>query len=704
MKKLSLFIFTMMLAGCSFGQQLINVSIDSSNNEDRVIIAFSAEVAPKIFILKDPERVVIDFEGAVWDGGKREILSNSPRISKIRWAQNSFRPDIVRVVVDVKEEIETELVKEDEGKKIILVVRDSGAIPAVVTNQQETATIESIIKSIDIPVVARSEKAQEEQITSLGTTIEPPRKIILPDMSRLGRFSVVVNGEKIDTGRAQVFDGKVLLVPLKNLIEPLGLIIKIEDGGKTFRARSKTGTEAVFYLDSNRMDVNGVERLMSRAAQKIKGKMYVPFISAVKWLGYSAMWQQDAKKLYVLPRITDISYQDYEGSKSVVLESSTFFDTYEAEKKEKPLVLIVKVPNFILDVKEQKIPVNEEGVKGIKAFQERDGSVKLGIYLSENQSYNLQTKDNKLIIFFPPTINTIKVTEETEAVKVRIFSTKSVSPNIRRLTAPDRIIVDIPGGVLETQKKQIEIGKGGVLRTRASQFTLNPLACRIVIDLQKELEYSTSVSDDNKTISVSIEKAEVSAKKAKKVKVLMNKIIVIDPGHGGKDPGGYGYSGESVKEKDLNLATSHMLAKLLSDAGAIVLLTREDDVEMSLQNRVDFANNNKADILLCMHYNSFYKTSTSGTETYYFNPNSKLLASVVHRSMLADLERANRSFSKVKFFVIANTQMPSVLVEPVYLSNSEEEKLALDPGFQEKVAKSIFGAIKEYFEIIGRVN
>ena len=152
MKKLSLFIFTMMLAGCSFGQQLINVSIDSSNNEDRVIIAFSAEVAPKIFILKDPERVVIDFEGAVWDGGKREILSNSPRISKIRWAQNSFRPDIVRVVVDVKEEIETELVKEDEGKKIILVVRDSGAIPAVVTNQQETATIESIIKSIDIPI------------------------------------------------------------------------------------------------------------------------------------------------------------------------------------------------------------------------------------------------------------------------------------------------------------------------------------------------------------------------------------------------------------------------------------------------------------------------------------------------------------------------------------------------------------------------
>ena len=117
MKKLSLFIFTLVLTGCSFGQQLLNVSIDSFNNEDRVIMEFSAEAAPKMFTLKDPERVVIDFEGAVWNGAKREILSDSPRLSKIRWAQNSFSPGIARVVVDVKEGIETELVKEKEGRK-----------------------------------------------------------------------------------------------------------------------------------------------------------------------------------------------------------------------------------------------------------------------------------------------------------------------------------------------------------------------------------------------------------------------------------------------------------------------------------------------------------------------------------------------------------------------------------------------------------
>jgi N-acetylmuramoyl-L-alanine amidase len=700
MKKLPIFIFTLILAGCSFGQQLLNVSIDSSKNEDRVIMEFSGEVVPKLFTLKDPERVVMDFEDVIWDGGKKEILSESPRLSKIRWAQNSYKPDIARVVIDVKEGIGTEIVKESEGKKIILLVRNSAAPAETVISQKDTATAESGIKKIDFPV---EEKIQEAQISSIGTVIEPPRRIILPDLSMFRRFSVIVNGQKIDTGMVQVFDKKVLLVPLKDLIAPLGFSIKIEDEGKTFKARTADGIEAVFYLNSNRMDVNGTERLMARPAKKIKGKIYVPFISVVKWLGYSAMWQKDTKKLFVLPRITGISYQDYEGSRSVVLESSATFATYEAEKKQKPLVLIINAPGFILDVKEQKIPVNEDGIKGIKAVQMQDGSAKIGIYLSENQSYNVSAKDNKLIISFLPTINTIKVTEEAESVKILIFSTKPVNPNIRRFSNPDRIIADIPGSCFEGQK-QIEIGKGGVLRTRASQFMINPPASRVVIDLQKELEYAASVSDDNKTISISIEKEEVTAKKAKKVKVLKNKIIVLDPGHGGGDPGGFGYSGESVKEKDIDLSTAHILAKMLSDAGAIVLLTREDDVEMTLQNRVDFANNNKADILLCMHYNSFYKAGTSGTETYYFNPNSKLLASTVHRSMLADLERANRSFSKVKFFVIANAEMPSVLVEPVYLSNPEEEKLALDPVFQEKVAKSIFEAVKEYFRIIGRVN
>ncbi|MEK7377176.1 MAG: AMIN domain-containing protein, partial [Candidatus Margulisiibacteriota bacterium] len=340
MKKLSLFIFTLVLTGCSFGQQLLNVSIDSFNNEDRVIMEFSAEAAPKMFTLKDPERVVIDFEGAVWNGAKREILSDSPRLSKIRWAQNSFSPGIARVVVDVKEGIETELVKEKEGRKIILVVRDSGAMPVVAANQQEAATIEPGAKKIDIPVIEQIENVPETQIAPIGTAIEPPRKIILPDLSRFRKFSVIVNGEKIDTGRMQVFDGKVLLVPLKDLISPLGFNIELEDSGKMLKARSAAGTEAVFYLNSNRMDVNGSERLMSRQAKKIKGKLYVPFISAVKWLGYSAMWQPDAKKLFVLPRITGISYKDYEGSKSVVLKSSAVFATYEAEKKEKPLVLI----------------------------------------------------------------------------------------------------------------------------------------------------------------------------------------------------------------------------------------------------------------------------------------------------------------------------------------------------------------------------
>jgi N-acetylmuramoyl-L-alanine amidase len=143
---------------------------------------------------------------------------------------------------------------------------------------------------------------------------------------------------------------------------------------------------------------------------------------------------------------------------------------------------------------------------------------------------------------------------------------------------------------------------------------------------------------------------------------------------------------------------------MLSEAGAIPLLTREEDHDLNLQSRVEFVKNNKADILVCMHYNSSFKSDISGTETYYYNPNSKLLASLVHRSMLSGLGRQDRGLSQVKFFVIYNSPVPSVLVEPVYLSDRNEERLATDSEFQEKVARSVFDGIKQYFEVLKKIG
>ncbi len=693
MKKLFVIIFTVIMAACSFGQELLSVSVEAEKNEDRIVMDFSSAPGHKQFFLKEPDRLVLDFEGSVWNGARAEIASTGGTFSKVRWAQNSFEPAVARVVVDLSKGITYELVKENEGKRLVLKLRAKDSPSSAVEEKQ--------------PSVEEKPQPQEEkvsvQLQAAGPVISPPKKITLPDLSKTPKFVIIAEGVKLDSGTYQVFDKKVLMVPVKTLFESLGYKVSSGKGGLSVTASFSGAGDVNFILNSNKMSVGGTERLMARPAKKIKGRIYVPLVSTVKWLGYSLLWDKTSKTLRILPLISGLSYPEYEGKRHIFISTNSQVVTWESKTRQEPLLLAVNIPGFILDLVEDKLSINQDGIKGVKAVQRRDGSVSIGIYLLEPQSYDIRAVENGLLVSFPPAVTRIRATEEAEAIKIDISMTKQAEAQVKRLSNPDRLIVDIPGSAFEAQK-YLEIGKGGVLRVRASQFMIEPLISRVVIDLQRELNYDLKVSDDKKTISLYVEKAEVAARKTKIVKALKGKVIVLDPGHGGSNPGAFGYSGERIKEKDLNLATAQLLAKMLSDAGAVVLLTREDDMDMSLQNRVDFANRNKADILLSMHYNSFYKITTAGTETYYYNPNSKLLASVIHRRLLEDLKRENRAFSKVKFFVIANVEMPAALLEPVYISNPEEERLALDPVFQEKVAKSVFDGVKEYFEIIRKVR
>ncbi|MFA5097485.1 MAG: N-acetylmuramoyl-L-alanine amidase [Candidatus Margulisiibacteriota bacterium] len=687
MKKLYILVFTIIMAACSFGQELLSVSVEARASGEQVVMDFSSQPKVRQFFLKEPDRLVLDFEGSVWNGGKKEIVSAGKNFSKVRWAQNSYSPDVARVVVDLGATAVPELVSENDGKRLALKFPGAEEVAAAEVKQPSAEELQPAEKENTLPQVV----------------IAPPKKITLPDLSKSPKFSIYAEGTRLDTGAFQVFDKRVLMVPVKTLFESLGYKVSSGRGGLSIKASFSGASDVNFYLNSNKMAIGEVERVMARPAKKIKGRIYVPLVSTVKWLGYSVLWDKTSKALSVLPLINGISYPEHEGKKYVFISSNSQVVTWESKTREEPLLLAVSIPGFILDLDQDRLSINQDGIKGVKALQKRDGSVSIGIYLLEPQSYDIKAVENGLLVSFPPAVSSIRATEEAEAVKIDISMTKRAEPQVKRLANPDRLIVDIPGSAFEAQK-YLEIGKGGVLRVRASQFMIEPLVSRVVIDLQKELNYDLKVSEDKKTISIYVEKAEVAARKTKIVKALKGKVIVLDPGHGGSDPGAFGYSGESVKEKDLNLAIAQLLAKMLSDAGAAVLLTREDDMDMSLQNRVDFANRNKADILLCMHYNSFYKTTTAGTETYYYNPNSKLLASVIHRRLLEDLRRENRAFSKVKFFVIANVEMPAALLEPVYISNPEEERLALDSGFQEKAAKSVFDGVKEYFEIIARVR
>lgn len=177
-------------------------------------------------------------------------------------------------------------------------------------------------------------------------------------------------------------------------------------------------------------------------------------------------------------------------------------------------------------------------------------------------------------------------------------------------------------------------------------------------------------------------------------------LVVIDPGHGGEDEG---CSRDGVTERDVNLELAQRLAVRLLDMGYEVLLTREDnETAVSLEERVEMAEENRADIYVSIHQNSCeeQEASVKGIETWYFggNADSRRLARLIHRGALEKTQAQERELCEGSaLYVIRETSMPSCLIETGFLSNEEERRQICAPDYQEKLAEGIAEGIHYYF-------
>ncbi|MGF7089361.1 N-acetylmuramoyl-L-alanine amidase [Kroppenstedtia sanguinis] len=176
--------------------------------------------------------------------------------------------------------------------------------------------------------------------------------------------------------------------------------------------------------------------------------------------------------------------------------------------------------------------------------------------------------------------------------------------------------------------------------------------------------------------------------------------VVIDPGHGGKDHGATGASGQF--EKDFTLKLSRKVEKLAQAEPRLqVHLTRTDDRFISSVDRArpKFANDLGADLFISIHGNTFANPDVSGTETYYYHWNSRSLAKVMHKHVVQGSGFQNRGVKKENYFVLKDTKMPAVLIEMGYLTHPKEEKEMLTEEYQNRMAVSIVDGIKEYLKL-----
>ena len=260
---------------------------------------------------------------------------------------------------------------------------------------------------------------------------------------------------------------------------------------------------------------------------------------------------------------------------------------------------------------------------------------------------------------------------------------------------------------------------------------------------------NTDYSMDYDSMSISLDGVVQNAPELKTTDLVEEKkkwqfdTIIIDPGHGGKDPGSVGHKG--TKEKDIVLDVSKRLArKIQKNLRIKTVLTRDEDVFVRLQDRTKFANTNEGDLFISIHVNSNESKKPSGFETYLLKPGrnqeainvalrensvielegnefekltdeqliqatiaqsgfvqySEKFAALIQEEIDKRVQSRNRGVKQAGFYVLMGASMPNVLIELGYISNPNEEKKLNSSSYRDMLATSIYYAILEYQKIL----
>ncbi|TQS72030.1 SH3 domain-containing protein [Ornithinibacillus gellani] len=183
--------------------------------------------------------------------------------------------------------------------------------------------------------------------------------------------------------------------------------------------------------------------------------------------------------------------------------------------------------------------------------------------------------------------------------------------------------------------------------------------------------------------------------KAAKSGSLQGYNIVLDPGHGGKDPGAIGFNG--VYEKNVINATTDVIAQHLRNAGATVILTRSNDSFISLDERVRISSLYQTHAFISIHYNAFPGLAANGVSTHYYSAADRQLASALQQSIVQYTGRANRGIMQDSYRVLRTNNDTSVLLELGFITNPSELAVIQSADYQNQVGAAVVQGLKNHF-------
>ncbi|WP_052520689.1 N-acetylmuramoyl-L-alanine amidase [Aneurinibacillus migulanus] len=504
-------------------------------------------------------------------------------------------------------------------------------------------------------------------------------------------MSLVVNGKEVKPDVPPQLVQNRTMIPLYFAGEAYGVDVKWNNNTRTVTIDDHAGKIITMKPGNKTAYVNGKAVTLEVAPKIIKGRTFLPLRQVGDWLGATVGWDAAANT---------VTFND---KKSIAVNGNalTQAPVYQLpyghfvrlNDVAKPLGYEVKkeAGKVILEQGAEKYTISQASAKQANGYRLIDGYFAVTPeFLSQVIGAKADWNENKTACTLDKLQYITGISRTDDGISVE--SQGKMSYSQFTLDNPDRIVIDFNHARLK-DGVSVSGTSSKVENVRYSQYSLSPDRVRVVLEMSAPYTYGITATDG--MTKVTLQQAKPTPTPTPKPGASDPFVIVLDPGHGGSDSGAVGTA--SNYEKNLVLSVAKVTESILKqNPNFKVIMTRSGDTYPTLKDRVNIANNAKADVFLSFHANSA-TASAHGTETYYKTAQSKEFAAIVHKHLVQATGFTDRGLRTANFYVVKNTKMPSTLIEIGFLTNAAENKKMLDPAFQKRVGEAVAAAIVEYY-------
>ncbi|HHT01616.1 MAG TPA: AMIN domain-containing protein [Firmicutes bacterium] len=562
------------------------------------------------------------------------------------------------------------------------------------------------------------------------TILDNENEIVLT----VGSREVLLNGESISLDvSARIISGRTL-VPLRFVSEIFGAQVAWDGASRTVRVESYslvdmhweeregksvlvldvTGqvgcadelvpgngddpTRLVLHLQPARLDIPfdilptsfGTVRTFMESKSPNRACVAVELPDTVQ---YNVVRGHQQIRVEFKHQVTDITYQGGKGKVELIKIHTSGPVSCQSFTLSNPDRIVIDIENVFAGAKmPTKIDIGSSRLVSVRAsqFSVDPATVRVVLDMEQAVGYQVSQTDDGLLVYFAAQVEEVKVEDWRGVPRIRFDTTLPVTASVDCLEDPLRLVMRIPGASSLVKNDSMRIRSGPVSRVEVAEIAGERdgfQGVEVTAYLRNFVGYRMVPFEQEGALLVELVESPVAGL-----------LIAIDAGHGGEDPGAISVSGHY--EKYITIDIAEQLRDLLEHSGAEVFMIREGDRTVDLLDRPALANAAGADLYVSVHANSFNSSSKAGTETYYFPEKSegKRLATAIHRSLVSELGLPDRGVRYANFAVLRETTMPAALAEVAFLSNPQEERLLLDPGFRRRVAEALWKGIIAYCE------